>query len=416
MGSVHIESEIGRLRRVIIHSPGAEIEAMTPREAERDLYNDIIPLPAVQQEYIKLRDFLRSITTTYELAELLEACLLDEKNKLLFLQEYSRINPITHIIDDLMASPAQDLARSILTGLTAPQNSLARYLNPHSFIANPMPNAYFMRDSLAVVGDKIVSAAFAFDVRMAEAYITRFIFLHHPDFQNGGLLIDGPEERNRLVTIEGGDIHVLAPHVLVLGISERTTPFAIDRLARRIAHAADIPATIFAVDLPKERATIHLDMVFTMIDRNAALAYKPVMLGSHRAQVYRLDADPRGGIHYEEERSLFDGLRKIGIELEPILCGNGHSVYQEREQWLSGANSFAFAPGKILMYSCNIHTLEALNAQGFAVIPAQDFLDGRVKPEGYGRLAVAFDGLELARGGGGARCMTLPVEREEIEI
>jgi arginine deiminase len=415
MRSVGIENEIGRLRRVIIHSPGSEIEAMTPREAERSLYNDIIPLSAVRQEYVKLRDFLRLVTTTYELIDLLAACLSDEQNKLQFLKEYGKINPIVHIIDDLMSFSPKELAHFILTGIIAPKDSLARCLNPHSFIANPLPNAYFMRDSLAIIGSKVVSAAFAFDVRMAEAYITRFIFLHHPDFRNDGILLDGPEERNRLVTIEGGDIHVLSSNVLAIGISERTTAFAIDRLARRIARAAEVPTTIFAVDLPKERATIHLDMVFTMVDRNAALAYKPVMLGSHRAQVYRLETNLQGEIHYEEEKSLFDGLQKVGIELEPILCGNGHPVYQEREQWLSGANSFAFAPGKILMYSCNMHTLEALDANGFAVVPAQDFLEARADAEGYGRLAVAFDGIELARGGGGARCMTLPVERGKID-
>ncbi len=416
MKEVRIESEIGRLQRVIIHNPGPEIEAMTPREAERDLYNDIIPLAAVRQEYIKLCDFLRLVATTYELTDLLETCLSDEQKRLRFLQEYSTINPIAPIIDELMVLPPKELAHAILTGIIAPQDSLAHCLNPHSFIANPMPNAYFMRDSLAVIGNRIVSAAFAFDVRMAEAYISRFIFLHHPDFQNGGILFDGPEERNRLVTIEGGDIHMLSPRVMVIGISERTTPSAVDRLARRIAYTADAPMTIFAVDLPKERATIHLDMVFTMIDRHAALAYKPVMLSSQRAQVYRLDADPRGDIYYQEEKNLFEGLRKTGIELEPVLCGNGHPVYQEREQWLSGANSFAFAPGKILMYSCNIRTLDALSAHGFAIVPAQDFLDGRAEPWEYERLAVTFDGIELARGGGGARCMTLPVERDAIDV
>ncbi len=416
MEKVHIENEIGRLRRVIIHNPGPEIEAMTPREAERDLYNDIIPLAAVQREYSKLRDFLRLVATTYELTDLLEACLSDERARLQFLQEYSNIAPIAPIIDELMTTSPKELAHAVLTGIIAPRNSLARCLNPHCFVANPMPNAYFMRDSLTVVGSRIVSAAFAFDVRMAEAYVSRFVFLHHPDFQNDGILIDGPEERNRLITIEGGDIHVLSPGVLVLGISERTTAFALDRLARRIARSTESPMTIFAVDLPKERATIHLDMVFTMIDRHAALAYKPVMLGTRRARVFRLETTPQGKIHYQEEKTLFDGLRKTGIELEPVLCGNGHPVYQEREQWLSGANSFAFAPGKILMYSCNTHTLDALSAYGFAIVSAQHFLDGRTKPEEYERLAVTFDGIELARGGGGARCMTLPVEREKIDM
>ncbi|MFZ5859424.1 MAG: arginine deiminase family protein [Spirochaetota bacterium] len=414
MESVRIDSEIGKLRRVIIHNPGSEIEAMTPREAERDLYNDIIPLFAVQREYAKLRDFLRKVTKTYELADLLAECLANENDKLEFLKEYSHINPIAHIVDQLALLPAQQLAQSLLAGIIAPKESLAQHLNPHSFIANPLPNAYFMRDSVAIIGNQVISAAFTFDVRMAEAYITRFIFKKHPAFRNNGLLIDGPAERNRLFTIEGGDIHVLSSDVLAIGISERTTAFAIDRIAQRIARAEARPITIFAIDLPKERATIHLDMVFTMIDRNAALAYKPVMLGAGRAQVYKLDVQANGSVRYSEEKSLFEGLRGVGIDLEPILCGNGHSVFQEREQWLSGANSFAFGPGKILMYSCNAYTLEALNAKGFAILPAQDFLDGKANPDDYARLAVAFDGIELARGGGGARCMTLPVERDSL--
>lgn len=411
MSSVRIDSEIGRLKRVIIHNPGPEIEAMTPREAERDLYNDIIPLASVQHEYKKLQSFLGLVAETRELVDLLADCLRSEDDRRLFLTEYSEINPIRRIADALMELPARDLAAAVLTGIQSPDQSLAHFSNPHSFISNPLPNAYFMRDSLAIVGDKIVSAAFTFDVRMAEAYITRFVFKHHAEFGNGGLLIDGPRERNRLITIEGGDIHVLGPSIFAIGISERTSAYAVDRFARRIAATSETPATIFAVDLPKERATIHLDMVFTMIDRDMALAYKPVMLGPTRAPVYRLDIEPRGEIRYGEETSLFDGLRRVGVDLLPALCGGGQPVYQEREQWLSGANSFAFAPGKILMYSCNVRTLEALAAQGFEVVAAQEFLDGRVSADDFARLAVAFDGIELARGGGGARCMTLPVER-----
>jgi len=411
MSSVRIDSEIGQLKSVIIHNPGPEIEAMTPREAERDLYNDIIPLSSVQHEYKNLQSFLGLVATTHELVDLLEDCIEREENRRLFLTEYSEINPIGRMIDELMTLGARELARAVLTGILAPKKSLAHFSNAHSFISNPLPNAYFMRDSLAIIGSRVVSAAFTFDVRMAEAYITRFIFRHHPAFENDGLLIDGPKERNRLVTVEGGDIHVLAPNVFAIGISERTSAFAVDRLARRIAEIAEVPATIFAVDLPKERATIHLDMVFTMIDRNAALAYKPVLFGPARASVYRLEISPRGEIHYSEEESLFAGLRRAGIDLNPVFCGGGHPVYQERERWLSGANSFAFAPGKILMYSCNVRTLEALSHEGFAVVPAQEFLEGKASTESYSRLAVAFDGIELARGGGGARCMTLPVER-----
>ncbi|MCX8013916.1 MAG: arginine deiminase family protein, partial [Rectinema sp.] len=360
MKQVHIDSEIGRLRRVIVHSPGAEVEAMTPREAERDLYNDIIPLEAVQNEYRMLHQFLSRIAATYELIDLLSDCLENEGDRCEFLDEYAKFYPISIFANTFMAMPAPELARALLTGIQAPAGSLSCLLEPHAFIARPLPNAYFMRDSLAVVGTRIISSAFAFDVRMAEACITRFIFRRHPDFRNAGLIFDGPEERNRLMTIEGGDTHVLAPDVLAIGISERTTAFAVDRVARNLAMQEGKSVTIFAVDLPKERATIHLDMAFTMIDRNAALAFKPIITGPSRVPVYRLDCSPDGTITYTQEDSLFSGLRKVGIDLEPIYCGDGRAVIQEREQWLSGANSFAFAPGKILMYSCNKYTLDAL--------------------------------------------------------
>jgi len=138
MSLVQIESEIGALERVIIHSPGSEIEAMRPHEAELDLYNDIIPLSAVQQEYSALSKFLHVVTTTYELVDLFAECLIDPSQREEFLLQYSNINPITIIHDELMALPAKKLATAILTGLIAPEESLAHHINPHSFIASPL--------------------------------------------------------------------------------------------------------------------------------------------------------------------------------------------------------------------------------------------------------------------------------------
>jgi arginine deiminase len=202
--------------------------------------------------------------------------------------------------------------------------------------------------------------------------------------------------------------------VFALGVSERTTPFAIERIARNAARISESEISIFAVDLPKSRATIHLDMVFTMIDRDAALVYEPAILGAQRGAVYRIDAGKSGKLKFREVDSLLGGLAEKGIELSPVLCAKGHPIHQQREQWLSGANSFAFAPGQILVYSCNKLTMEALSDAGFAIIGAEDFLNRRKSPSEYGRLAITFDGIELARGGGGARCMTLPVERASL--
>ena len=414
MRSLAIESEIGALRRVIIHTPGAEIEAMTPGEAEKDLYNDIIPLGSVLGEYLQLKNFLSSVSEVYELIDLLGDCLTDVGNKFEFLSDLSRCFPIRGSMEEFMAMPGADLAAAIVHGVPSPAASLAHRLDEHSFLSRPLPNAYFMRDSAAVIGDCAVSAATAFDVRMVEAVITRFIFTHHPDFTARTLLFDGPSERNRYLTVEGGDIIVLAPTVFAIGVSERTTPYAVERIARNAARISESDITIFAIDLPKTRATIHLDMVFTMIDRDAALVYEPVILGTQRNAVYRIDAGKGGKLKYREVPSLLRGLAELGIDLAPVLCGKGHPIHQQREQWLSGANSFAFAPGKILMYSCNKFTVDALSESGFAVIDSGSFLNGKEKVGDYKRLAVTFDGIELARGGGGARCMTLPVERATL--
>jgi arginine deiminase len=414
MSKLSIYSEIGRLKRVIVHSPGSEVEAMTPEEAERDLYNDIIPLESVLQEYGKLKAFLARISEVHELIDLLTDCLEDTGEKFEFLGELSRCIPIGTSLESLMALPAGQLASLLVKGIPSPANSLSRLLDEQSYLSRPLPNTYFMRDSAAVVGDALVSAATAYDVRMVEAIITRFIFTRHKKFMASSLLFDGPGERNRYLTIEGGDVIVVSPEVLAVGISERTTAYAVERLARNAARLFGHDMTLFAVDLPKTRATIHLDMVFTVIDRNAALVYEPTITGPIRSSVYRIDVGENGKLRFGEEDSLLKGLEGRGIELEPLLCGDGKRLHQEREQWLSGANSFAFAPGKILMYSCNRYTAEALSKAGFAIVESDRFISGTESVDDYARLAVTFDGIELARGGGGARCMTLPVERESI--
>ncbi|HTX72419.1 MAG TPA: arginine deiminase family protein [Rectinemataceae bacterium] len=414
MAALNITSEIGTLRRVILHSPGPEIEAMTPKEAEADLYNDIIPLSAVRAEYDVLKAFLSSVAEVYELKDLLAEALSDTGSKFEFLTALSRLCPIRRRVEELMSMPAAELARAVIEGLPALPDSLPRLVSPRSFSLRPQPNAYFMRDTAAVVRDYAISSATAFDVRLIESIITRFIFRHHRDFLARGILFDGPEERSRAVTIEGGDILVLSPKVLAVGVSERSTPEAVERLALAAAKSFGEPMTIFAVILPKERACIHLDMVFTAIDRDAALVYGPLITGPRRARVVRIEARRDGGLGFTEEEGLLQGLWSAGIDLEPVLCAGGDSLFEEREQWWSGANSFAFGPGKLVMYSCNVRTLDALSEAGFEIRSAESLLAGGEKAGDFSRLVVGFDGIELARGGGGARCMTMPVEREDL--
>jgi len=411
---LNITSEIGDLKKVILHSPGPEVEAMTPGEAAQDLYNDIVPLGAVRREHDRLSAFLSQVSTVYELEDLFAQCLGQEDQRFEFLGILSGFCPIGNRIDELMGLPAQRLAKLVIEGLPAVEGGLAQVLSPRSFSLRPLPNAYFMRDTAAIFLDFALSSAMAFDVRVVESLITRFVLTRHHELRARALLLDGPRDRNRFVTMEGGDVVVISRNALAIGVSERTTPDAIELFARSAALATDGPLAIFAVVLPKERATIHLDMVFTVIDREQVLVHGPTITGPSRRPVFRIDALPTGILSTRPVPGLLEGLTEAGFDFAPVLCGSGDPLYEEREQWLSGSNSFAFAPGKILMYSCNLKTMDALSGSGFAVRNAEDFIEGRERVADFGKLVVAFDGIELARGGGGARCMTMPLERAEL--
>jgi arginine deiminase len=412
-GTLSVHSEIGRLRRVIVHTPGTEVEAMRPSRAEEDLYNDIIPLDIVRGEHAELKGFLTRIATVLEMSTLLAGTLADAQSKTDFVHVLTAYYRAGHRLAELLAMEPAELAKVAIAGLPARHVLLATLLKDKDFDLYPLPNMYFMRDAAMVYRDRSISSAMRFKVRRFEALINRFVFDRHPDLVGQGCLLDGPEQVADDFYIEGGDFQVISKGIVAIGVSERTSARAIDSIASRIATIYDEPVTIFAVVLPVARATIHLDMAFTMIDNDACLVYEPVILGQRRARVIRIDSQPGREPLLSEVPSLLAGLKMTGIDLEPVLTGGPNPVHQEREQWLSGANSFAFAPGKIIMYSCNLHTVESLSRSGFEIRQAREFVAGGEDPMAFKRLVVGFDGVELARGGGGARCMTCPVERAD---
>jgi arginine deiminase len=421
--SVRVTSEVGELEAVVIHTPGPEIEAMTPKTAHEVLYNDIIPISVVRDEHRRLKEFLQTVTTVHEVSELLAEAFEDESARREVIRHVTDVYWCTDRENELLDLAPAELARTLISGLPTRDDSVTAYLSRRQYDVPPLPNLYFMRDSSVVFRDQVLIGAMAYEVRSTEAVLLKTAFTYAPALRNAGLLFDGTSpdrfsdgarRPGPPLRLEGGDVLVVRENLLVLGISERTSSSAVDTLVARIAQAWNEPVHVIAVILPEERSTIHLDMVFTMIDRDAALVYEPVIHGPDRREVVSLHVSPRRKPRIEAHRDLPEALEAAGVKLETVPCGGTDDVTRQREQWLSGTNVFAFAPGKIIGYDCNEATMSALASAGFEVRDVELFTSGRERVDDYERLFVAMPGINLARGGGGPRCMTLPVRRAPL--
>jgi arginine deiminase len=257
-------------------------------------------------------------------------------------------------------------------------------------------------------------------VRLAEAIIMRALYQYHPRLAGKGLLLDGLlHSSDTDFTLEGGDLIVVSEDVLLMGVSERTTTKAVDALIERLVQVRredgrHAPLTMFCVILPKERSTIHLDMIFTMVSPGQAVVHAPYILGRKRARVVKIRIEADGTRKFRDVDDLLAGLRSLGLRVDPIVCGGDDPLHQQREQWNSGANLFAFAPGQVICYDMHEHTVDACAQAGFTVASAKDVLTDPGLLQRYEQLVVTVDGSELARGGGGPRCMTCPVLRDPI--
>ena len=417
MPNVRVCSEVGILEKVVIHSPGKEIEVMTPETAQEVLYNDILTLPVVAEDHRGLKNVLKKVTRVYELKDLLKDVLKDEEVKRDFVITVTGLEGRADLADYLMSFSAEELADAVVYGVKEKKDTLERFLSNKTYALPPLPNLYFTRDISVVFRGKVITGSMANKVRIGEAVIARFIYKHHPEFKSEGFIFDGILEGNERVTIEGGDFLVIDKDVVAIGISERTTPSSIDIFVERMKkEVVDEEFHIFAVVLPNERSTIHLDMVFTMVDKDKCVCHYPYLIGQEKLRVIHITIKPSGDVSIKEEGSLLQGLSNIGIKLEPIICGGSDPVNQKREQWLSGTNFFAFAPGKIIGYACNYNTFRELEKAGFKIVHVNDVINDKIDINRYEKIAVGIEGAELARGGGGVRCMTMPVKRKPITI
>lgn len=414
MSNICINSEIGDIRKVILHQPGQEIERMTPSNAAEVLYDDIIHLPRALREHNQLEYVLNQTCQTFELLDLLRETLAVREARRGIVEELCSAVEYPELSEELLALSDTDLSFRLIHGTLKRNDTLERFLSPGLYALPPLPNFFFMRDAAMCVNDRVITGSMANRVRVAEAIIMEHIFRYHPEFRTEGFYFDGTEGDSSDLTIEGGDVLILREDVVCIGNSERTSIKGIDTLIKSFA-AGDKIKHVIVVDLPKARATIHLDMIFTMIDRDKCVVYPPLITGHQSCRAIHVEIDHRRVQSIQDRKDLIEALRVVGLDLEPIPCGGQDPVHQEREQWTSGANFFTLGPGRIIGYGRNKRTFEELERRGFAIISIADLRTGKEHLEDHPSYAISIEGAELSRGGGGCRCMTLPVLRGAVQ-
>lgn len=416
--SLNVRSEIGRLEGVILHSPGAEVENMTPGTAQRALYSDILNLSIAQKEYAQLKGVLEKYTNVYQVMDLLAAVLEDYRHRESLIGKICIEEGATDYFDDLMAMPSAELARCLIEGVPAKVNSLTSYLKDEYYALYPLYNFYFTRDASVTIGNNALICRMANKVRMRESLIMEAIFKGSGSFNCNIINAHDFNPGNADIFMEGGDILIARDDILLIGNGTRTSTQGIDMLVSRLCrNKSDEKKHVIVQQLPHTpESFIHLDMVFTLLDRDRCMLFEPLILRNNQYQTVHMTIEGGKVTNIKSVPDLLSELSKLGMDLQPVVCGGSADEWnQEREQWHSGANFFAIAPGKVLSYARNIHTLEELNKNGFEIIPAWDVIEGKKSIDDYARCVVTIEGSELPRGGGGARCMTMPVSRCNVE-
>ena len=401
---IHNPSEIGRLKKVMLHRPGRELENLMPEYLERLLFDDIPYLKEAQREHDAFAQCLRDngVEVVY-LADLTAQSLTDRTVREEFITEFLAESGLRDqrqrgaLEEFLSALPDRQLVEACMAGVRKAElrrgvsrlgDFTAAAEDDYPFAVDPLPNLYFTRDPFATIGTGVSIHKMHTATRNRETLFGKFIFEHHPEYKNAPRWYD----RGEVTSLEGGDILILSPEVLAVGISQRTREDSIDQLAETVLTRSKTFKRILAFDIPKTRSFMHLDTVFTMVDRDKFTVHPNIL---RQITVYVMELDENRKMTIRQQEGRLEDILKEQLHLDRVSlipCGRGSEIDAAREQWSDGSNTLAIAPGEVVVYSRNQVTNHALEEAGVRL---------HVIPSG-----------ELSRGRGGPRCMSMPLWRE----
>jgi len=422
MSQIFVNSEIAPLRRVIVHRPDAGIARVSPKRAEELLFDDIVHLPRMQTEHDMFTKVLKAFMGEENVLEtgqlLLEAIQVDAGAKQEMIDQIVDYEELPRAYKKLLLElPDTDLADVLISGYFAQKDHI---------LFDPIPNFIFTRDIAVTVNDHVIITKPAKAARFRENFLTRFIFWAHPIFKtlrDEGRLINmndvnsfPPSKRAEMVSLEGGDAMVLHKDYLLIGASERTNAYTI-RLLKDALFEKKVVKNVVQVNIPNDRAYMHLDTIFTQINTNHAVAFKPLIVDGLNSSV-EVHRDYGGSNAYRNLQEFI--TTELNETMKFIFSGNGRSPYQEREQWTDGCNLVSLKPGVAITYDRNPETENAFRDYGYDIIPAKDLLEQfdnkTLDPQTLEKTIITLPSSELSRARGGSHCMTCPIERDGMDF
>ena len=405
MSKINVYSEIGKLKTVLLHEPGEELHNLTPKHLDDLLFDDIPWLPLAKKEHQKFaQTFIdNGVKVVYLVDLVVEALDTDEIIKDQFIKQFikeANINSVTlsEIVYEYL-SGFDDTRKMVLKTIAGiKKNELPDFrirtlrdiIDDKHFATDPMPNLYFERDPFACIGNGVSLNSMFSITRSRETIYGEYIFRYHPEYKGTKLFYN----RDLIKSIEGGDIMVLNKKTLIIGSSQRTSPVAIETLAKNLFYKEETSfENIIVLSIPKARTFMHLDTIFTQVDVNKFTIHQECYDSLKIVEIHKGENKLVVSETKEELKEILS--RYLGKEVILIPCGGEDTVSADREQWSDGSNTIAIAPGKVIAYERNDITNNILRSYGVEVfeIPSS----------------------ELSRGRGGPRCMCMPLEREDIE-